>query len=651
MKKRKKIWLSIIAILVLTIIVLIVWQNKKNQQPQYTTIQAEVGPLSQTVSLTGTVKPVKELALNFLSAGRISDLMIKTGDNISAGQLLAELDYSALILRKNEAEAGLQIAQANLNKLLSGASQQTIAVNQSGVNQALTNQKMAQSELDKVKKTATENIKQAEKSLYDLMDSSANTITSQEQAIVTAQTNLTNTQRTGQRNIDNSRSSGLIVFSDKILAAKIALDNINTILNDDDAKYVLSVKDSSYLQKTKNTRDLSLEDYLTANQAVALAKSTLGDNSFSVAADKTKQFLNRTAQALNYSYSMLEATITSNNFSQAKLDNYKGIISSQSNQINGAITAVESARQGYYNAQMTNETSVLVAQDNLNQAQVNLDSAQLAAQNNLVNIRLASERQISVAQSQLDSAIKAVEVAQAQLNNTRAPARSADIALVQGQISQAQANLASVQKQIDDSRLVAPLDGIVTQVNYEIGEQFSPAGKALITVLVNNNFNIEVDVTESDINKIKIGNQAEITLDAFGPDDIFHGQVYFIEPAQTVIQDVVYYKVKVSFNNSQEIKELTNNRQIIIKAGMTANVTITTDQRDNVIKVPSRAIIEKGDGSRIVRVLRNNQVEEVPITVGLRGDDGLVESIGNIQAGEQIITFIKYPKNNKEAIE
>jgi HlyD family secretion protein len=651
MKKRKKIWLSIVAILVLTIIVLIVWQNKKNQQPQYTTIQAEVGPLSQTVSLTGTVKPVKELALNFLSAGRISDLMIKTGDNISAGQLLAELDYSALILRKNEAEAGLQIAQANLNKLLSGASQQTIAVNQSSVNQALTNQKMAQSELDKVKKTATENIKQAEKSLYDLMDSSANTITSQEQAIVTAQTNLTNTQRTGQRNIDNSRSSGLIVFSDKILAAKIALDNINTILNDDAAKYVLSVKDSSYLQKTKNTRDLSLEDYSAASQAVALAKSTLGSDSFSVAADKTKQFLNRTAQALNYSYSMLEATITSNNFSQAKLDNYKGIISSQSNQINGAITAVESARQGYYNAQMTNETSVLVAQDNLNQAQVNLDSAQLAAQNNLVNIRLASERQISVAQSQLDSAIKAVEVAQAQLNNTRAPARSADIALVQGQISQAQANLASVQKQIDDSRLVAPLDGMVTQVNYEIGEQFSPAGKALITVLVNNNFNIEVDVTESDINKIKIGNQAEITLDAFGPDDIFHGQVYFIEPAQTVIQDVVYYKVKVSFNNSQEIKELTNNRQIIIKAGMTANVTITTDQRDNVIKVPSRAIIEKGDGLRIVRVLRNNQVEDVPITVGLRGDDGLVESIGNIQTGEQIITFIKYPKNNKEAIE
>lgn len=650
MKKHKKIGLIIVLILVL-IIILIVWQNKKKQQPQYTTIQAEIGSLNQTVSLTGTVKPVKELALNFLSAGRISDLMIKTGDNVSAGQLLAELDYSALILRKNEAEAGLQIAQANLNKLLSGASQQTIAVNQSSVNQALANQKMAQSELDKVKKTAAENIKQAEKSLHDLMDNSTNTVTIQEQTIVTAQTNLANAQKTGQRNIDNSRSSGLIIFSDKILAAKIALDNINTILNDDDAKYVLSVKDSSYLQKTKNTRDLSLEDYSEANQSMVLARSNLNNDSFSVAADKTKQFLNRTAQALNYSYSMLEATITSNNFSQVKLDNYKGIISNQSNQINGAITAVESARQGYYNAQMTNETSILAAQDNLNQAQVALDSARLAAQNNLASIRLSSERQISAAQSQLDNSIKAVEVAQAQLNNTKAPARSADIALVQGQISQAQANLASVQKQIDDSRLVSPLDGIVTQVNYEVGEQFSPAGKALITILVNNNFNIEVDVTESDINKIKIGNQVDITLDAFGPDDIFHGQVYFIEPAQTVIQDVVYYKVKISFSDSQEIKTLTSNRQIMIKAGMTANVTVTTDQRDNVLKIPSRAIIEKGDGLRIVRILKNNKVEEVPINIGLRGDDGLVESIGDIEAGDQVITFIKYPKNKQEVTE
>lgn len=644
MKKRKKIWLIILGVIVVAIIGLVVWQGRKKNQPQYTTVTAEAGPLKQTVSLTGTVKPVKELALNFLSAGRISNLPVKIGDKVSAGQLLAELDYSSLLLRKSEAEAGLQIAQANLNKLLSGASQQAIAVNRSSVEQAASSQRMAQTELDKVKKTAAENIKQAEKAVNDLYSSAADTPTIQEQAVATAQTSLANAQRIGQQNISNSRSSGLIIFGDKILAAKIALDNINTILTDDNAKYVLSVKDSAYLQRTKEARNLALDNYAAASQAVSTAKNASDTQSFTVAADKTKQFLNQTALALNYSYSMLEATITSNNFTQGQLDNYKGIVSSQSSQINGAITAAETAAQNYHNAQSNSETTIASAQDGLEQARVALENAKLAAANNLSTVRLANDRQIATAQSQLDNANKAVDVAKAQLASVTAPARSADIALAQGQISQAQANLASAQKQIDDSRLFSPLDGVVTQVNYEVGEQFSAAGKALIMVLVNNSFDIEVDVTEADINKIRVGNPVEITLDSFGEDTIFHGQVYFIEPAQTVIQDVVYYKVKISFSDSQEVKNLTEARQIPIKAGMTANTTITTDQREKVIKIPSRAIVEKDNGTKVVRILKDNKLQEVPATIGLRGDEGLVEVLGGVQLGEQVVTFIKYPK-------
>ena len=643
MKKRKKIWWIILGV-VIVIISLVVWQGRKKNQPQYTTVAAEIGSLKQTVSLTGTVKPVKELALNFLSAGRINNLPVKIGDQVSAGQLLAELDYGSLLLRKSEAEAGLQIAQANLNKLLSGASQQAIAVNRSSVEQAISSQRMAQIELDKVKKTAAENIKQAEKSVNDLYSSAADTPTVQEQAVITAQTNLDNAQRTGQQTINNSRSSGLIIFGDKIAAAKIALDNINTILTDNNAKYVLSVKDSSYLQRTKEARNLALDNYAAVSQAVSAAKNASDTQSFIVAANKAKQFLNQTALAINYSYSMLEATITSNNFTQGQLDNYKGIVSNQSSQINGAITAAETAAQNYHNAQSNSETTVASAQDSLEQARVALENAKLAAANNLSTVRLASDRQISTAQSQLDNANKAVDVAKAQLASITAPARSADIALAQGQISQAQANLASAQKQIDDSRLFSPLDGVVTQVNYEVGEQFSAAGKALIMVLVNNSFDIEVDVTEADINKIKVGNLVEITLDAFGDDTIFHGQVYFIEPAQTVIQDVVYYKVKISFSDSQEVKSLTEARQISIKAGMTANTTITTDQRENIVKIPGRAIVEKDNGVKVVRILKDNKLQEIPAAIGLRGDEGLVEVLGGVQPGDQVVTFIKYPK-------
>ena len=652
MHKHKKTWLIIGGIVLVVGFILgwAAWRGSKQNKPQYTTVPAEAGPLRQTVSVVGTVKPLKELALNFLTSGRVTNVAAKVGDSVKTGQLLGELDYSALLLRKNEAEAGLQIAQANLNKLLSGASPEAIAVSQANVEQALANQKTAQAELDKLNKMVAENIKQAEKALNDLTDDGSGVITVQEQAVATAQTNLANLDKTTRENLANAYSSGLIVFSDKILIAKVSLDHINTILTDDDAKYVLSVKDSVYLQRTKDTRTLALETYTAASQAIMTARDGSSDAAFTVAVDKTKQFLNQTAQALAYSYSMLEATITSNNFSQTKLDNYKSIISGQISQINAAISAVESAAQSYENAKLNRETSLATARDNFNQAQVNLDNARQTAQNNLNTVRLTGERQITNAQSQLDAATKAVAVAKAQLGNVKAPTRSADITLAQGQINQALANLASAQKQIDDSRLVAPLDGVVTQVNYEVGEQFSSAGKPFITILVNNNFYIEVDITEADIAKVKIGNPTEITLDAFGPEAIFKGQVYFIDPAQTVIQDVVYYKVKVSFSDSQEIAKLTAEYHTDIKAGMTANVTIITAERDNVVKVPTRAIIDKEDGTKIVRILKDNQLQEMPVTVGLRGDDGLAEVISGISSGDQVVTFIKYPKQSNNGI-
>ncbi|HQB50998.1 MAG TPA: HlyD family efflux transporter periplasmic adaptor subunit [bacterium] len=648
MKKKKKIiWFSVIGVFAV-IVGLSIWGNAKNNKPQYTTVKAMVGELKQTVSLTGTVKPVKELALNFPTTGKINNLAVKIGDKVQVGQLLAELDYAGLTLRKNEAEAGLQIAQANFNKLLAGASQQAVAVNQSSIDQAVSNQRMAQIELDKIRSTAAENIRQAEKTLNDLLSVSGDTPTSQEQAVSTAETNLNNTRKTAQKNIDNSRSSGLIAFNDKILAAKVALDNINTILNDDDAKYVLSVKDSSQLQKTKDSRDLALSEQQAATEAVSSARNKTDEISFSGAANKTSRFLDETSKALAYSYAMLEATITSNNFSQANLDAYKNIISSQTNQINGAITAVETANQAYHNAKLSAETSIASAEDGLNQAKVALENAKLTARNNVASIRLSNERQIANAQSQYNTASKSVEVARAQLASLVAPARSADMALAQAQISQAQASLASVQKQIDDSRLLSPIDGVITQVNYEVGEQFAGGGKALIMVLVNNNFDIEVDVTESDISKIKVNNPVEITLDAFGDDVKFHGQVYFIEPAQTVIQDVVYYKVKISFSNAQEIKEWSENKQIQIKAGMTANTTITTNYKEKVVKIPSRGIIETADGQKIVRVLKGDKLEEVKIVLGLRGDEGLVEIVSGVNEGDEIVTYIKQPAAKSE---
>lgn len=141
-------------------------------------------------------------------------------------------------------------------------------------------------------------------------------------------------------------------------------------------------------------------------------------------------------------------------------------------------------------------------------------------------------------------------------------------------------------------------------------------------------YDISVDVPETDVVKMKVGDDATITLDALGPDTEFTGKVLTIDPASTEIQDVVYYKVKVAINETGDV----------IKPGMTADVLTKTESRENVLFVPSSAVLTKTDtNEKYVRVLKDNKVEERTIQLGLKADDGKVEVLSGLSEGEVIV--------------
>jgi HlyD family secretion protein len=640
MSKKKRKFLYIIPIL-LIIFFLIFLFTKKEDNDQYTTVLASSGPLAQTVIETGVVKPVKEVDLNFLSSGRLENINVKVGDRVEAGQILAELDNSSLEIRKLEAEAGLKIAQANLSKILAGVDKETIDISQRNLDQAKAAQISAQKEVDRLKLSIEESLRQAEEVLFKLESNDSKNITLEEQAIISAEISLDNAKNINFKNINHSRNSAIFTFQDKILVALIAMDNINTLLEDDNAKNVLSAKNSAWLSKARNGRLLAIDLLNKAIQANDLAEIEK-DNDLTILAGEASQLaLSRSRQVLSDAYFMLENTITSSSFPQSSLDSYKSIINNQLAQINLAVNSVESVIQNFQTALLNYETNILSAEENLRKTELALDQAILLARNNLSSLRLSSDQQLNSALSKLDNAKQTVAVAEAQLASIVSPVKQQDINLARAQVSQAEANVASVVKQIEDSQLFSPLDGVVTVVNYSKGEQFMPSSLPFISLLVDNVFEIEVDVSESDINKIKIGDQVKISLDAFGDDLVFSGEVYFIEPAQTIIQGVVYYKVKIKFTSLEDWLSENSQMRSEIKVGMTANLEITTAYRDKVISVPARAIIQKDDNQRIVRLLVNEQLIEVVVKLGLRGDDGLVEIIEGIKEGDEIITFIK----------
>ncbi len=636
-KKYKKYiyWAVAIVLVVLAIFFL----RRDKGEEEYSTAFVLAGPLKQTVAETGTVKALKELNLNFSQTGKVLDILVEVGDEVEKGALLAQLDNTALGIRRSEALAGLQMAQANLSKLLEGASLSAIDISQSNLEQTKIAQASAENELEKLKISVEESIKQARKTLADL--ESTKTITPLRQGVNSAQINLKNIRQSNLKNINHSRSLALNTFSDKILVAQIAVDNVYSLIEDDTAEHVLSAKDSSWLIKVKNGRLISLSKLDEARQALDLALNSNDNELTSLAGEEAQQALSLVRELLSNTYFMLEASITSSSFPQTRLDSYKSAINNQISQIAAAITTTETALFNFQNTLLQSDNSLSNASEALRQAEANLNNAILNASNNLNNLILSGDQQISLAEAKLSSTKQAVVVAQAQLNNIKDSASQADISLAQAQINQAQANLNSIDEQIENTKLYAPFNGVITELNYNIGEQFSPSLTSFIKLLVDDLFEIEVDIAESDINKVKLNDKVQITLDAFGRNTIFTGLVSFIEPAQTMIQGVVYYKVKIQFTSLEAWLAENIEKKQEIKTGMTANLEIETASRDNVLQVPGRAIISEDEARNIVRVLNNGEIVEKEVQIGLRGDSGLVEVISGLSEGEEVITFIR----------
>ncbi len=639
MKKRKKIWIIAIAIIIIAIVLFFVFK-KDDSKENYSIVKAESGELTQTVSEVGTVKPVKELSLRFSSSGKIGEIYTSVGDEVESGQILASLDKESLELKKIEAQANLKIAKSNLSKTLEGSSQETIEVSLSELEQAKNAKKSAENNLEQVKKTAQESIAQAEKTLSDLESKTSNTKTVQEQAVYSAQIALDNTQETGKLSLDNSRNSALLVLNDKVLVGKVALDNLNKILDDEDAENVLGAKNQQILINTK-LKINSAEDYLPEVEELVLkAQESESFQDINEAGDLLKDFLFKTSESLNSSFSLLEASVTSNSFSENDLEAYKSLVITESNKVSSALNSIENSLQAYNNAKTNYTTSVATAEENLKQAEVSLDNAITTAKNNLNNITLSSEQKIITAESNLDKAERSVNLAEARLNSVTASARSQDIDLAEAQVSQARAALNSIENQIEDRIIYAPLDGVITEVNYNVGEQYGVSGLEVIRMLANNNFEINVDISESDINKIQINDEVDVSLDAFSDDIVLPAKVTFIEPAQTLIQGVVYYKVKVLFSDPKEIEKVLKDNNLSLKSGMTANITINTERKENVVYIPSRAVIEE-NGKKIVRVFENDEVVKKQVKTGLQGDGGFIEITEGLNEGEEVITFIR----------
>ncbi|MBI5400810.1 MAG: efflux RND transporter periplasmic adaptor subunit [Candidatus Yonathbacteria bacterium] len=193
-----------------------------------------------------------------------------------------------------------------------------------------------------------------------------------------------------------------------------------------------------------------------------------------------------------------------------------------------------------------------------------------------------------------------------------------------------EARVLSAQGELRKLKIYAPINGTVTKVDAITGE-FANIATPLLSIISDSSFEMDAYVPEADIAKIKIGDTARVTLDAYGSDVLLSGRVFIIDPAETIIDNVPTYKATLHFAKDD----------VRIKSGMTANIDIATNARTNVLYLPSRAVITK-DGRKFVTVLNaDNTTTETPVTTGLKGSDGLVEILSGVNEGNLILVSSK----------
>lgn len=335
---------------------------------------------------------------------------------------------------------------------------------------------------------------------------------------------------------------------------------------------------------------------------------------------------------------------------QDLLDSTNGMATAELNLAN-AQEAYNSALDNYWNKNNTqaSENEITVTQTKLqildnkivdlkklydNMAELkDTDTAKAQALQNLTQARIDRDklkRLLDYYESHLNQvdldvlegklAVAKANLEQAQRDYDRIKATGVDPNLV----AEDQANIAALQATVNMSSLTAPFSGVVTESNSLVGDLVN-AGTTSFRIDDISKLLVDVQISEVDINNIKVGQPATLTFDAI-TDKEYSAKVTKVASVGNTTSGTVNFTVTLQVLNPDEQ----------VKPGMTAAVNITVTQLKDVLTIPNRAV-RTVNNQRVVYILKNGLATAVPIELGASSDTSSQVLSGDLKEGDQII--------------
>jgi len=578
------------------LLVVVVAFASKPKSESYVTAQVLRGELEQTVESTGEITAVERVDLSFQNGGTIAVKAFEVGDTVQVGDVIFRLVGGEAQADLLQAQEQVNKSQAALDTILEGATVTQIVIAQANVDSA-------QVDLE-------------------------NTLASYESAIDAAFIERDSAQRAYEHQLEKNSEDEVQLFQDlqallysSVIEIRSALSDADEILGventlaNQDFEIYLSANNPQALINAKHAYGLAAEYRdLAENSAYALVIGSTNEEIVD-GANIVIVALDYTSDVLLYTRRTLDSTIVDTaELSQADISAYKATIDTARAAIQTKQEALLTQIQLIYSTAI----SIKTTNDSFYDAYLKAEQAYVSAQSDYTT-------KVAVAQAVLAKA-------QASYDDTVAGARTSELNAAVADVAIARAQLSAASARFEKTEIRSPIKGIITDIVFSLGESAGAGSRAVTVQALQDTYKIDVNVSESDIMKVSLNDPVEITFDAYGDDLVVEGLVGKIDPAQIEIEGVVYYHVEVF------IEKDTN---IAMKPGMSADLIIHTENRIDALSVSQRAVLERIDGTKYVRVVNDSGYEERDVTIGLHANGGALEILSGLEEGEIIVVSLE----------
>ncbi len=575
------------------------YETKPRSSAALVTEPVSLATIRQEISITGTLEPQTDLGLLFGTTGIVSKINVISGQKVVAGTVLATLDTTTLNDQIAQAETTLSAARANLASA-EGALPLTEQSNSDGLSQAQLTVQQDSAKLATDQSTLT--LDQAIANNWCQADASSSECVSAQQAFTSAQA----TVQTDQQNLASDQESVTATQAKNTQS----VDSANAAIAQDQTSYnnavaSLGAANSALNACTSGSTGTGATSCTQESQAVTAAQGQVSSASTSLSNAQTALTDTEAQNAVSLAQAQLAVTDATQKLAtdQATLNLDKAIASG------GCSADPSSSECSQAQSAVTSQTQVVTS----------------------------DQYQLATAQSQIPST---------QAKNTQAVQQSQSaISADEAQVANDQATLATDQASLAQAEIVAPISGVVDQINITVGLSGSAGTSAsasstgptgAIILSSPGGYEVQGSVSDAQISQVQLGEQA--TIVPAGATTPVYGTVTQITPQATITSGVASYPIVVSITDANPnlysgVKVTSKAPQLF--AGASAQVALIVKQATNVLSVPTSAVHTVGSLSYVL-VKSANKEKRVKVSVGA-ADAQYTQVLSGLKLGESVV--------------